>query len=145
MPFGPGGNLLYVTHMSDTSHDHPVYGSEDVMAYMLLVIEPPGQRSTRTDAEGREVYARMVRFSEQLKQRGLLTMSQSLKTDAARVKVREEAVTIMDGPFAETKEVMGGILLLTCKTREEAIAIARECPAAQWATIEVRELGPCFA
>jgi hypothetical protein len=117
------------------------------MAYMLLVIEPPGQRSTRTDAEGREVYARMVRFSEELKQRGLLTMSQSLKSDAAgaRVKVREDAVMITDGPFAETKEVMGGFFLLTCNTRQEAIAIAREGPAAQWATIEVRELGPCFA
>src|ERR1700738_4002220 len=122
-------------------------GREDVMAYMLLVIEPPGQRSTRTDAEGREVYARMVRFSEELKQRGLLTMSQSLKSDAAgaRVKVREDSVMITDGPFAETKEVMGGFFLLTCNTRQEAIAIARECPAAQWATIEVRELGPCFA
>ena len=52
---------------------------------------------------------------------------------------------VTDGPFAETKEVMGGFFLLTCETREEAIAIARECPAAQWATIEVRELGPCFA
>jgi hypothetical protein len=117
------------------------------MAYMLLVIEPPGQRSTRTDAEEREVYARMVRFSEELKQRGLLTMSQSLKSDAAgaRVQVRDDSVMITDGPFAETKEVMGGFFLLTCNTREQAIAIARECPAAQWAAIEVRELGPCFA
>jgi hypothetical protein len=40
--------------------------------------------------------------------------------------------------------MIGGIFLLTCKTREQAIAIAGECPAAKWATIEVRELGPCF-
>ncbi len=117
------------------------------MAYMLLVVEPPGQRSTRTEAEGREVYARMVRFSEQLKDRGLLTMSQSLKSDASgtRVKVRGESAMITDGPFAETKEVIGGFFLLTCETREQAIEIARQCPAAHWATIEVRELGPCFA
>ncbi len=116
------------------------------MAYMLLVIEPPDQRSARTDAEGREVYARMVRFSEELKQQGLLTMSQSLKSQSAgaRVKVRQDSVMITDGPFAETKEVIGGFFLLTCETREQALAIARECPAAQWATIEVRELGPCF-
>jgi hypothetical protein len=116
------------------------------MAYMLLVIEPPGQRSTRTDAEGREVYAQMVRFSEELKHKGLLTMSQSLKSQAtgARVTVRQDSVMITDGPFAETKEVIGGFFLLTCETREQALAIARECPAAQWATIEVRELGPCF-
>jgi hypothetical protein len=117
------------------------------MAYMLLVVEPPGQRSTRSDDEGRAAYARMVGFSENLKQRGLLTMSQSLKSDAsgARVKVSENSTMITDGPFAEIKEVIGGFFLLTCETRAEAIAIARECPAAHWATIEVRELGPCFA
>jgi hypothetical protein len=114
---------------------------------MLLVVEPQGQRDTRTDAEGRAVYARMVSFSEDLKQRGLLVMSQSLKSDASatRVKLRQDAAMIIDGPFAETKEVIGGFFLLTCETREQAIDIARECPAAQWATIEVRELGPCFA
>jgi hypothetical protein len=117
------------------------------MTYALLVVEPLGQRSTRTDAEGREVYARMERFSADLKRRGLLTVSQSLKIGAsdARVKVRADSVVITDGPFAEVNEVIGGFFLLTCETREQAIEIARECPAAQWATIEVRELGPCFA
>lgn len=117
------------------------------MTYMLLVVEPPGQRNTRSEAEGREVYGRMVRFGDDLKRRGLLTMSQSLKTGAsdARVKVHGDSTMITDGPFAEVKEVIGGFFLLTCETREQAIEIARECPAAQWATIEVRELGPCFS
>jgi len=116
------------------------------MSYMLLVVEPPGQRSTRTEEEGRAIYARMVRFSDELKQRGLLTMSQSLKSPdvGARVKVSGDSAMITDGPFAETKEVIGGFFLLTCETREQAIEIARECPAARFATIEVRELGPCF-
>jgi hypothetical protein len=117
------------------------------MAYMLLVVEPPEQRSTRTDAEGREAYASMLRFSDELKQRGLLTVSQSLKspTPGARLKMQGDSAVITDGPYAETKEVIGGFFLLTCETQEEAMKIARECPAAQWATIEVRELGPCFA
>jgi hypothetical protein len=117
------------------------------MAYMLLIVEPPGQRSTRTDAEGREAYTRMVHFSEELKQRGLLTISQSLKspTAGARLQMKGDSAVITDGPYAETKEVIGGFFLLTCETREEALEIARECPAARWATIEVRELGPCFA
>src|ERR1700761_2762394 len=111
------------------------------MTYALLVIEPPGQRSTRSDAEGREVYGRMVQFGEDLKRKGLLTLSQSLVTGAsdARVAVRGNSVIVTDGPFAEVKEVMGGFFLLTCETREQAIEIARQCPAAQWATIEVRE------
>ncbi len=92
------------------------------------------------------LYDRMLRFSEDLKQRGLLTLSQSLKTDAdgARVTTRGEKSIVRDGPFAEAKEMIGGFFLLTCTTREQAIDIARECPAAEWATVEVRELGPCF-
>jgi hypothetical protein len=120
--------------------------SEDVMSYMLLVVEPQGQRRERTEHEGRELYERMLRFSDDLRRRGLLTMAQSLKSDsaAARVAVRGGASKVVDGPFAEAKEMIGGFFLLTCERREQAVAIAEECPAAQWATIEVRELGPCF-
>jgi hypothetical protein len=116
------------------------------MAYALLIVEPAGQRGTRTESEGRELYDSMVRFGTDLTARGLLTMSQSLKTDvgAARVQVRGREPVVVDGPFAETKEVIGGFFLLTCATREQAIAVAGECPAARWATVEVRELGPCF-
>ena len=116
------------------------------MAYMLLIIEPAGQRQSRTEAEGRALYERMLRFSADLRSRGLLRMSQSLKADAngARVQVRNDTPSVVDGPFAEAKEMVGGFFLLECETRAQAVAIARECPAAQWATVEVRELGPCF-
>jgi hypothetical protein len=116
------------------------------MAYMLLVMEKAGDRAARSPSEGGALYERMVRFSEDLKRRGLLTLSQSLKTDAdgARVTAQGEKSIVRDGPFAEAKEMIGGFFLLTCTTREQAISIARECPAAEWATVEVRELGPCF-
>jgi hypothetical protein len=116
------------------------------MSYMLLIVEPAGQRRTRTEAEGRALYERMVTFSATLKERGVLSLSQSLKNDTggARVKVRGGTASVVDGPFAEAKEMIGGILMLTCETLEQAIAIAAECPAASSATIEVRELGPCF-
>ncbi len=116
------------------------------MAYMLLIMEPAGQRQSRSEAEGRALYERMLRYSAELKERGLLRMSQSLKTDSegARVQRRGERPSIVDGPFAEAKEMVGGFFLLTCQTLAEAITIARECPAAEWATVEVRELGPCF-
>ena len=41
--------------------------------------------------------------------------------------------------------MIGGFFLLTCESRDQAIALAQECPAARWATVEVRELGPCIA
>jgi hypothetical protein len=116
------------------------------MAYALLIMEPPGDREARSEAEGRELYERMLRFSEDLKEKGLLTFSQALTSDrsGARVRLHGDRTSVVDGPFSEAKEMIGGVLLLTCESREQAIAIARECPAAHWATIEVRELGPCF-
>lgn len=114
------------------------------MPYMLLIVEPIGQRQSRTEEEGRELYDRMLRFSADLKARGLLQVSQSLRTEGMRVQVRGAKRTLTDGPFAEAKEMVGGFFLLNCETKEQAVAIAAECPAAQWATVEVRELGPCF-
>jgi hypothetical protein len=116
------------------------------MAYALLIIEPQGLRQALTEAEGKARYARMVEFSEALRDRGQLTLSQSLASDhsGARVRGHGDQATVLDGPFAEARELVGGFLLLSCQTRSQAIAIARECPAAQWATVEVRELGPCF-
>lgn len=114
------------------------------MSYMLLIIEPVGQRQQRTEDEGRGLYERMLRYADDLKERGLLLAAQSLKTEAARLQVREGRRALVDGPFAEAKEMVGGYFLLDCSTRDEAVAIAAECPAAQWATVEVREFGPCF-
>lgn len=114
------------------------------MSYMLLIVEPVGQRRERTEDEGRNLYERMLRYADELKERGLLLAAQSLKTDASRLQIREGRPSLVDGPFAEAKEMVGGYFLLACATRDEALAIAAECPAAQWATVEVREFGPCF-
>ena len=116
------------------------------MAYMLLIMEPRGQRLERTDAEGRAVYDRMLRFGDQLRERGLLIASESLKSDhdATRVQVRGGRATLLDGPFAEAKEMVGGFYLLACDTKAQALEIARECPAAEWASVEVRALAPCY-
>jgi hypothetical protein len=116
------------------------------MPYTLLIVEDPKQRGTRTLEEGEEVYDRMVKFSERLKNQGLLLATQSLMSNdsAARLQVRDGKTSIMDGPFTEAKEMIGGFFLLDCSTREQALAIAAQCPAAQWATVEIREAGPCF-
>ncbi|HEY9320238.1 MULTISPECIES: YciI family protein [Achromobacter] len=116
------------------------------MSYLLLIVEPVGQRAQRTPEEGRDAYAQMVRYAEGLKARGLLTQAESLKSESegVRLQIRDGERTLVDGPYAEAKEMIGGFFLLTCDTREEALALAAECPAAQWATVEVRELGPCF-
>ena len=116
------------------------------MPYMLLIHEPVGQRRERTQAEGEAVYDRMLKFAESLKSRGILRGVESLASQdsASRLQVRAGKAHVVDGPFAEAKEMVGGFFLIDVPTREDAVAIARECPAAEWATVEVRELGPCF-
>lgn len=116
------------------------------MPYMLLIHETRGQRAARTEAEGRALYDRMLQSAAALKARGVLRGAESLRTDddAQRVRIRNGRREVLDGPFSESKEMIGGYFLVDCATREEALAIAAEIPAAQWATIEVRELGPCF-
>lgn len=117
------------------------------MPYMLLIIEPTGQRQTRTEAEGRAAYDSMMGFAADLQARGLLMAAESLasQAQAARVAVRGAQSQVLDGPFAEAKEMIGGFFLLNCDTRDEAIAIATRCPAAQWCTVEVRAVAPCYA
>ncbi len=116
------------------------------MAYMLLILEDPAQRGTRTRAEGEAVYQRMVDFAGELKRQDKLLAVESLASQqqASRVQVRGGQAQVLDGPFAEAKEMVGGFFLLKCGTRDEALAIARRCPAAEWATVEVRETAPCY-
>ena len=116
------------------------------MAYMLLIVEDPAQRGTRTRAEGEAVFQRMVDFAGELKKQDKLLAVESLASQqsGARVQVRGGKPQVVDGPFAEAKEMVGGFFLVNVKTREEALALASRCPAAEWATVEVRETAPCY-
>lgn len=116
------------------------------MTYLLLIIEPREQRADRTPEQGREAYAQMLRFADDLKDRGLLRAAESLRpdSDGVRIRVRDGKRALVDGPFTEAKEMIGGFFLIDCRSRDEAVAIAGECPAAAWATVEVREAAPCY-
>ncbi len=114
------------------------------MSYMLLIVEEPGQRKARGREQGEQVYRRMLDYTDSLQRKGVLVASNSLRSEATRLKMREGKFTVIDGPFTETKELIGGFFLLSCETYEEALACARECPAAEWAGIEIRGVGPCY-
>lgn len=122
------------------------FTKETAVAFLLLIVEPVAQRTQRTPEEGREAYRQMVEYADALKARGVLRACESLTSnaDASRVSNVNGDARIIDGPFTETKEMIGGFFLLDCETHAEAVAIARECPAAAWCTVEVRKVGPCY-
>ena len=114
------------------------------MSYMLLIVEAPGQRLERGHEAGQGAYDHMLGYARSLEERGVLLAVNSLKSAGARLSIRGGKRQVVDGPFAEANELVGGFFLLNVKSRDEALALAAECPAAHWATIEVREIGPCY-
>ena len=116
------------------------------MSYALLIHESRARRPQRTPDEARREYEQMMNFGAELQARGMLKASDALKPDAqgARVQIRNGRTVIVDGPFSESKEMIGGFFVLDCDSRDEAMTIATQCPAAAWATVEVREIGTCY-
>ena len=115
------------------------------MFYMLLIVEPIGQREARGVEGGKVAYQQMLDFTEDLRRAAVLMATSSLATAATRLqRPQGTAARVLDGPFAEAKEMIGGFFLLDIPTKEDALAWAARCPAAAWATVEVRETGPCF-
>ncbi len=117
------------------------------MPYLFLIVEPRGQREARNESEARQAYDDMVRYGESLAEQGKLQAAQSLRPDkyGVRVQAQEGRPMLRDGPFAEAREMIGGFFMVDCASMEEAVALAAQCPAAQWATVEVREIAPCYA
>ncbi|MBL8351538.1 MAG: dehydrogenase [Burkholderiaceae bacterium] len=114
------------------------------MPQMLLIVEPVGQRAERGRAAGEAVHQRMLDFSAELEAAGLLLGVNSLSTAARRLARRGGGAEVLDGPFAEAKEMVGGYFLLDTEDPAVALAWAERCPAAEWATVEIRGVGPCY-
>src|ERR1043165_7280894 len=93
------------------------------MPYMLLVMEPVGQREARPIPDGQALYDRMLRFGENLKARGIGKVYDSLgpTSKGVRVEMRNGKRSMVDGPFAEAKEIVGGFFMLD-SSKEEAPA-----------------------
>ena len=112
------------------------------MRYMMLMI-PGGYATAAPDAmPSAEAVAAMMKFNDELKQAGVLLSLDGLHppSTGARVKFKGGKPTVIDGPFAETKEVIGGYWMIEVGSREEAIAWASKCPASDSEVIEVRRV-----
>jgi hypothetical protein len=79
-------------------------------------------------------------WSEEMERRGVLKGGAGLRSSssATTVRVRAGGLLVADGPFAETKDQMGGFSLIECENLDEAIDIASRHPAAQFGVIEIR-------
>jgi hypothetical protein len=107
------------------------------MKYLLLVYAP---ENAWTDAERQECYVESTELTHELHARGQYLAANPLQsvTTATSVRVRDGKPIVTDGPFAETREQLGGYFLVDAKDLNEAIAMAARIPGARKGTIEVR-------
>ena len=112
------------------------------MSYLMLIMERADRRAGRPPEQAAMEWDRMVAYAGSLKERGVLEAAQSLKSVArgTRIEKRNGKTNVVDGPFAEAKEVLGGYWLIDVKSRDEAIAWASRCPASDDEVIEVRQV-----
>jgi hypothetical protein len=109
------------------------------MRYALLICQD--QKNVITPEEQSARITAFTGFEDQMLARGVLRdrgLRLQPATTATRVQVREGDVVIADGPFAETKEQVGGLYVVECEDLDEAIEVASKIPGAQYGTIEVR-------
>jgi hypothetical protein len=111
------------------------------MRYLILIYsEEP--TSPPPAAQIAEIGAAYGAYSGMLRERGAFVGGDELQptATATTIRVRDGKALITDGPFAETKEALGGYYLVEAADLDEAIELAKACPGASWGSIEVRPI-----
>ena len=112
------------------------------MRYLLMICLDETSYAAMSPEEAAASMAEYGEFWEQMSERAVLQGGERLRptSDATTVRVRDGEVITSDGPFAETKEQMGGFYLVDCKDLDEAIEVASKIPGAAQGSIEVRPI-----
>ena len=112
------------------------------MKYLLLVRVDEKKLEALSPDESRQLDDDSLAYDDTLRKGGHLIAAQALQwaRDAAIVRVHKGKATITDGPFVETKEQVGGFILIEARDRNQAIQLASQVPVARLGAIEVREI-----
>ena len=107
------------------------------MKYMLLVYL---DENALNEAERADCYVKSAELAQEIHAKGQFLDASPLHptATATSVRVRDGRKIVTDGPFAETREQLGGYYLIEGKDLDEAIRIAERIPGARWGTVEIR-------
>jgi hypothetical protein len=112
------------------------------MRYALLIYASEQDWAGQTEEESQAVNQEYMTFTKDIIDRGLMKGGEALQptSTATSVRVRNGDTLTTDGPFAETKDQLGGFYLVDCKDLDEAVEVAAGIPDARRGTIEVRPI-----
>lgn len=110
------------------------------MQYAMLIYSDEAKEPKPGTKEFDDYMGAYFTFSDEVKKNGMFQFGDALEGVAAAttVQVRDGQTTTIDGPFAETKEQLGGLYVLECKDLDEAIEYAKRIPTAKHGSIEIR-------
>lgn len=110
------------------------------MKYLLLCCHEEQQWDSMSKSECDAVMEETMAYCEALKKSGYLLAVEQLEPiqTAMSVRVRNRKLSVTDGPFAETKEQLGGFFLISARDLNEAIQVASKFPSVRFGTMEVR-------
>jgi hypothetical protein len=110
------------------------------MRFMMLIY--PDERAEAGVKPGEEMIAEMMRYNEELVRAGALLAGDGLQPSSkgARVRFADGKPSVTDGPFTETREVLGGYWIIDVASKEEAVAWAMRCPSWDSELIEIRQM-----
>ena len=114
------------------------------MRYLLLICTDDKAETAPTKAEMEAMVQGHMRFAEELHKSGKMVVGERLRGDAeaSRIRLKAGHRQVMDGPFTETKEALGGFYLIECDTKQEAVDWAKKIPLREGGFIEVRPIWP---
>jgi hypothetical protein len=114
------------------------------MDYLLLIYDNEADIAKMSEAEMGAMYQEFGSFTQGIQQSGNFRSGQQLQpvATATTIRVRDGKRVVTDGPFAETREQLGGFYWIQAKDLDEALAIAERCPGARLGSIEVRPVVP---
>ena len=114
------------------------------MQYLLLIYDREADFENLSEKEQVAIYQEYGALVAELKEKKIYIGGNPLKptTTAATVRVRKGKKSVTDGPFAETKEQLGGYFLVEVKNLDEALDVAARIPSAREGSIEVRPIQP---
>ena len=112
------------------------------MQYILLIYANEAEQAKRSAEENAKIFDGYMSFSKSITESGHMKGGEPLEpvSTATTVRVKGEKVIRTDGPFAETREQLGGYYLIEAKDLDEAVAIAARIPDARGGSIEIRPI-----
>jgi len=112
------------------------------MKYLCLIYDDPKQTAAMTRSQGEAIMKEYFAFTDGIKKSGHYLGGNALQgvQTATSVRVRDGKLSTTDGPFAETKEQLGGYYLIEARDLDDAIKVAEKIPSARVGTIEVRPI-----